>query len=53
MILTGAHGSTRTTTCPVVALSTTNPTWLGVAEKNSRIEHIGDEGSRILKKLHS
>jgi len=50
MILTKAHGSTRTETCPAVALSTTNPTWPGVAEENSRIEHMGDEGSRVWKK---
>jgi len=50
-MLTGAHGSTRTETCPVVALSTTNPTWPGVAEENSRIEHMGDEGRRVGKKL--
>ena len=31
MILTGPHGSTRTETCPVVVLSTTNPKWPGVA----------------------
>ena len=50
MILTGAHGSTQTETYLVVALSTPNPTWPGVAEENSRIDDTGDEGSRVWKK---
>jgi hypothetical protein len=49
MILTGADVSTRTETCPVVVLSTTNPTLAGVPEENSHIEHMREEGSRVWK----
>ena len=50
MILTGAHGSTRTAICPFVVLFTTNPTWAGVAEENRRIEHNGRRRKQSMEK---
>ena len=43
MILTGADCNTWTEVCPNVTLSTTNPTWTGVAEENNRIRTYARE----------